>query len=618
MKKKWRRLGLYHKFSLTIIMVGLVPLLLLTTFMSNNMIRDYRRALEIQYEQATEYVADSIDNMLNSYNNISKMPYYYTLSSYGNVYSSYMSFDNFRKIVYGEIYSPDTMQQQRESDMEDFLRYLGNMDRTILCLHFVGEDLDKEKIDFHTTMDGTYFDNETLFEELVGYPAWDRGSNKLLLVPPHDSSYKSGINRKTFSLARNYFDLRGNVGKTPYVGTLFLDIDSKRFDRIFMDVKYQDDEHFYVTDTEGNCFYSNDEENVGNNVLQKIAGGTGDFVMTKEVGDFNLKVTVVMDMEKAFSNIKNTQRIIYVIVAASTATLLAGSAFFSSRLTKPIHEIMAQMEQIETGNFDIELPVRSDDEIGVLAGRFNQMSEALKRYINQSYVAQIRQNEAELTALKSQIYPHFLYNTLEVIRMTALDDTEKKVPEMIEALSQQIHYLIGPMQDMVPLEKETDIVQKYVYLLNCRISGKVQLSMEVQSVSSMIVPKLILQPIVENAYVHGIKPKKGSGCIMIEAYAEDGVLHINVMDNGVGMDEEAVARLYRIMCGTNPGIKNEYNWQSIGLKNVNDRIKYLYGEAYGIEITSTVGIGTNVHILMPGEKCRGGNWNDDENDIGGR
>ncbi|MDE7323665.1 MAG: histidine kinase [Lachnospiraceae bacterium] len=599
MRKRWQKLGLYYKFSLTIIMVGLIPMLLLSTYISHSMMQDYRKALEVQYEQATEYVANSIESMLESYNSVSKMPYYYNISSYGSNYTSYMSFDNFRKIVYGEIYAEETMQQRRQSDMENFLQYLGNLDNSIICLHFIAEDLEGEKLDFHKAMDGTYFNNEPLFEQLVGYSELDRSSNKLILIPPHGSTYKNGIDRKVFSVARNYYDLRGNVGNTRYVGTLFFDIDIRRFDRIFMDVRYQDDELFFVTDLEGNCFYSNADGKAGSNVRHEFTDRKKDFVLSKAVGDLGLNVTVVMDMEKAFAKIQQTQKIIYIIIAASICALLGGSAFFSKRLTNPLHEIMTQMEQVGTGNFDIVLPVRSSDEIGVLAGRFNQMSEALKQHINQSYVAQIRQNEAELTALKSQIYPHFLYNTLEVIRMTALDDSEKRVPEMIEALSQQIHYLIGPMQDMVPLEKEIDIVRKYVYLLNCRISGKIQLNMNVQSVSCMTVPKLILQPVVENAYVHGIKPKKGSGCIMIEAYVEDKVLHINVMDNGVGMDEEAVGRLYGIMNGTNPGIKSAYNWQSIGLKNVNDRIKYLYGETYGIEITSTVGIGTNVHIIMP-------------------
>lgn len=214
MRKKWQELGLYHKFSLTIIIVGLIPMLLLTTYISRSMIQDYRKALEIQYEQATEYVANSIESMLESYNNVSKMPYYYNMSSYGSTYTSYMSFDNFRKIVYGEIYSEETMQQQRQSDMENFLQYLGNLDSSIICLHFIAEDLTGEKLDFHKAMDGTYFNNEPLFEQLVGYPGLDRGSNKLILIPPHDSTYKNGINRKVFSVARNYYDLRGNVGNT--------------------------------------------------------------------------------------------------------------------------------------------------------------------------------------------------------------------------------------------------------------------------------------------------------------------------------------------------------------------------------------------------------------------
>lgn len=176
--------------------------------------------LEIQYEQATEYVANSIESMLESYNSVSKMPYYYNVSSYGSTYTSYMSFDNFRKIVYGEIYSEETMQQRRRSDMENFLQYLGNLDSSIICLHFIAEDLTGEKLDFHKAMDGTYFNNEPLFEQLVGYSALDRGSNKLILIPPHDSTYKNSIDRKVFSIARNYYDLRGNVGKCPDIFSL--------------------------------------------------------------------------------------------------------------------------------------------------------------------------------------------------------------------------------------------------------------------------------------------------------------------------------------------------------------------------------------------------------------
>jgi len=275
--------------------------------------------------------------------------------------------------------------------------------------------------------------------------------------------------------------------------------------------------------------------------------------------------------------------------------------------------MMDRMSEIETGNFKVELPVTSGDEIGILSKRFNRMSRELENYINQSYVAHMKQAEAEMTALKSQIYPHFLYNTLEVIRMTALEKEDTVVSEMIEALSTQIRYMIGPMQDMVPMEQEVDIIRKYVYLLNCRIKGKVKLVVELNGLGGQGVPKLILQPIVENAFVHGIKPKDGSGNVLISAEHTENLLEISVMDNGVGMDEDALIRLRTLLLGNEPGIKNEHNWQSIGLKNVHDRIRYLFGEGYGIEVTSTPAVGTMVRIMMPWKK---GEDEDVSNDSG--
>ena len=392
------------------------------------------------------------------------------------------------------------------------------------------------------------------------------------------------------------------------MGTLFIDVNVSRMERVFRTVNFSDKEIFYVVNDDGDCFYSSDGNAMGRNIKEELEGirdTDRQLVLHSQKNGYGLHVMAVLDTAVAFGGIRSVQRMMYVFLAAACLVLLCGSLFFSRKLTRPIRNMMEKMSEVESGNFDIQLPVESRDEIGILSERFNQMSSALKAYINQSYVAAIKQTEAELTALKSQIYPHFLYNTLEIIRMTALENEDVRVSEMIEALSQQIHYLIGPVQDMVSLEKELDIVRKYVYLLNCRIDGKVQLMTEAPGAGRLFVPKLILQPIVENAYVHGIKPKKGVGSIMVEAAVndrEDGekrILEITVMDNGVGMDQAALDQIQELLAGDEPGIKNEYNWQSIGMKNVHDRIRLLYGEEYGIRVTSTVGVGTMVRLLMP-------------------
>ena len=608
--------NLYQKFALTIILLGLLPMAILSTFIANKMIRDYSQALRAQYEQASGYVAFSMESMLDSYNTISKMPYYYNIDDYG-AKGSYLSFDNFRQIIYGEGYEPQNLEEEREQDMARFLQYIQSVDSHIRGVHVIASVHEGEKLSFHYSVYNTFFRDPDLFEQAVAYDTLDKTGKQLILIPPHMTSYFYGSPDTVFTIARNYFDLRGPVGNTPYVGTLFIDVDLKRMERILRSVAFTGNETFYVVNEENDCFYSNQEDVIGKNLTEEFQRQEAlkeRFIIRTAQNEYGLSVVVSMDDRTAFGAIRTMQKMMYLFVAVSVAALLVGSVYFSRKLTRPMREMMAQMAEVESGHFDIELPVRSWDEIGVLSERFNQMSAALKNYINQSYVAQIKQNEAELTALKSQIYPHFLYNTLEIIRMSALEEKgREQVPEMIEALSEQIHYLIGPMQDMVPLEKEIGIVRKYVYLLNCRIGGKLQLTVKAAGAGVFQVPKLILQPIVENAYVHGIKPK-GKGCIMIETTAGKESFEITVMDNGIGMDEEAMEKIRRLFESDEPGIKNEYNWQSIGLKNVHDRIRYLYGEKYGIRITSTLAVGTMVRILLPLPERK---KDDDTNDFGG-
>lgn len=613
-RKKYRGktagLSLYHKFALVIIVTGVIPMVILSTFIANKMIRDYSAALKYQYEQGANYISSSIGTMLESYNTISKLPYHYSFSTEADNYRNYLSFDHFRQIVYGEGYNPESMEAERKEDMDQFFSYMQSVDSNINAAHFIAKNLQGNQISFHYSYYSSYFRDEELFLDIMDYENLDEKNNKLILIPTHRTEYFNGMSYDVFTVGRNYFDLRGPVGNTPYVGTLYLDVRLNNLEKLFRSVNLSGKETVYVVNEAGDCFYSNERSLLGENiktVIEQLSDTEEQLVIRTGENEYGLSVIICMDTKEAFANIRRTQQMMYICLFLSAFLILTGSVYFSGKLTGPMHEMMEQMEQVGSGNFDIVLPVREHDEVGVLAERFNQMSVALKKYINQSYIAQIRQNEAELTALKSQIYPHFLYNTLEVIRMTAIEEESGKVAEMIEALSEQIHYLIGKVEDMVPLEKEITIVEKYVFLLNCRIEGKVQMSVSVtkeddsmqQGAGEIYIPRLILQPIVENAYVHGIKPKKGKGCIQIEVTIKGSIIEIDVMDNGIGMDENTLAKIRNLLEGDEPGVKNEYNWQSIGLKNVHDRIRFLYGEEYGLEITSALGMGTIVKILMP-------------------
>lgn len=608
--KKWNKeLNLYQKFCLVIILLGLFPMLALSTVIMNRMFTEYGSSLRGNYEQAAAYVNDSIDDMMETYNGISKMPYYYNYSSEGQFEFNYMSFDNLRQIIYGVGVEPEKVEESRRNNMRIFLSNVQSVDQSITGTHFIAEDLDGNVLPFHKSRSGLQNPyDETVFNDRLGFQALDRNSKQVILIPAHRNDYFPMHDDLVFSVARNYFDLTGVVGNYKYVGTLFIDVEVSRIEEAFRNVSLNPEDRVYVCDRENNCYYSNDRALIGKNLsLQKglFAETKEEFVIDADYNTYGLKVIIIMRTETAYQKLRQMQHMMYFFLGTCLAALLSGSVWFSKRLTKPIRNMMDRMSEIETGNFKVELPVTSGDEIGILSKRFNQMSKELENYINQSYVAHMKQAEAEMTALKSQIYPHFLYNTLEVIRMTALEKDDCVVSEMIEALSTQIRYMIGPMQDMVSMEQEVDIIRKYVYLLNCRIKGKVNLTVVLNGLGGQKVPKLILQPIVENAYVHGIKPRDGSGNVMISAEQLEGRLEISVMDNGAGMDEKALKRLLHLLEGHEPGIKNEQNWQSIGLKNVHDRVRYLYGKGYGIEVTSTPSVGTMVRIVMPWKKEEG-------------
>lgn len=595
------RWNLYQKFTLVIICIGLVPMGVLSTVIMNRMFKEYGESLKANYEQAATYINSGIDNMMDSYNDISKMPYYYNYSSEGSFQVNYMSFDNLRKILYGGEHEEAVLEEARKKEMDAFLRNVQSVDSSIEACHFV---VDEEivKSPFHASRRNTFLKSERIFGERLRLAELDQASKQMILIPTHPMDYYNRATNQVFTVGRNYFDLTKAVGSTTYIGTLFIDVDLNRITDLFKDTRFNEQDRIYVADQNGYCFYSNRQELVGEK-LNLMGEGFQDTkeqqIIDTPYGKHGLKVLIVMDTAAAYQKIRSMQDMMYVFLGASVVALLVSSIWFSRRLTKPIRSMMEQMSQIESGNFKVKLSVESKDEIGILSSRFNQMSQELETYINKSYVAQVKQSEAEMTALKSQIYPHFLYNTLEIIRMTALENEDMKVSMMIEALSQQIHYIIGPVQDLVPLEAEVDIIKKYIYLLNCRISGKVQLTADLGGLSKTMVPKLILQPIVENAYVHGLKPRGGSGHIMIDAVVENQTLVISLMDNGVGMNEETLERLRKLLVSDEIGIKNEHNWQSIGLKNVHDRIRYLYGEDYGLEITSTVSVGTMVRMVMP-------------------
>lgn len=221
------RWNLYQKFTLVIICIGLVPMGVLSTVIMNRMFKEYGESLKANYEQAATYINSGIDNMMDSYNDISKMPYYYNYSSEGSFQINYMSFDNLRKILYGEEHEEAVLEEARKKEMDAFLQNVQSVDSSIEACHFV---VDEEivKSPFHASRRNTFLKSERIFGERLRLAELDQASKQMILIPTHPMDYYNRATNQVFTVGRNYFDLTKAVGNTTYIGTLFIDVEIGR------------------------------------------------------------------------------------------------------------------------------------------------------------------------------------------------------------------------------------------------------------------------------------------------------------------------------------------------------------------------------------------------------
>jgi len=238
-----------------------------------------------------------------------------------------------------------------------------------------------------------------------------------------------------------------------------------------------------------------------------------------------------------------------------------------------------------------------------LENMFLDMLNDQKRTLKRQYQAELLRQETELLALQSQINPHFLYNTLDSIRGLALIHDVTEIADMTEALSNLFRSMIAKEGQMIMLEEEMRNINNYMIIQQFRFRNRFSYKKEVAEniMKSYLVPNLTLQPIVENALLHGLEQKRQGGEIFIKAYCTEKRLVLSVRDNGVGMKAEQLERLNRKLNeqGEKDTTANEEGHIGIALVNINQRIKLLFGDEYGVRIMSTPDIYTNVEIVMP-------------------
>lgn len=584
--KRLKEPSIFVKFTIAFVIVGLIPIMILSYASLSTVTNQVEEYTITNYEEILDYSSNRIEDFHQKYNNITKLMYNYNLPEFGRM----------QEIVNGEnnlsVYKVDLA-------IGDFLRPILNTDSYIRNVIFVPSFDHQPRYISRTSIQFI----ESKFDPNKGYQEEiERNLTSMTTLPVHRDDYFKRSDTYVLTFARNLVNTNTTVTPDSKIfGTIYIDVDTKVFKDIFSKVKLGEYDEIYVVNKDGYCIYSNKSKLITRKLSIDDNSISDQFIqLQNSIEGTDWKIIANFQQTSVIDKLSETLKFIHIVIFVTIFALLGVAILFSRRFAKPISKMTNIMKKVELGDMHLRMNSSRRDEIGLLANGFDKMLENLDRYINKVYVAQIHQKQAQLNALRSQIHPHYLYNSLEVIRMSAIENDDLKVADMIHYLSDQLKYIMEHGSDQVPLKKELNHVSAYLRLLEFRYQDKISHEIVVKDpeLEQELLPKLSIQPLVENAFLHGILQKKGKGKILIVCEkGEKSTLKVSVLDDGVGINEEKVSLLNRYLEGDE--IEIEKQGSGIGLKNVHDRLQELYGKSCGLMITSKPFIGTMVILNAP-------------------
>ena len=471
-----------------------------------------------------------------------------------------------------------------------------------------GAVLDKQEVV------GAYVYGENVYFYFEKCPPVDRNSEQLRRLDRHLTenkivgTYFSGLYRpdylnpivedEVFSVVMPVVHVGNKAARR--VGVMAVNVDASFFARATEQESPAGRYRVAILDEAGALIYSTDGDTTAPEVAETLAGGTflgGDAIHSVEHSRVNgWKYIVSSDLSVLNRSLRFTQLLLVLMILAGIAVTVLIAALVTSWATRSVGDLVAYMGRVRRGDLHAPMRARSScAEIDQLRVGLGDMMARINTLIEENYLRRIREQEAKLESLQSQTSPHFLNNTLQMITSLSILGRNSDIEAVSAKLADLLSY-VTYAPGTVLLGQELEYIRNYVDILNVRYDGKFLLTERLPAAYlDMQISKLLLQPLVENSVLHGFAKKEADCRLTIEIRPEDGTICFIVSDNGVGIDPDALAELNGALSGGGaaPGA------QSIGLRNISERLRIIYGEDSRMRIESEPGLGTRVIIRIP-------------------
>lgn len=437
------------------------------------------------------------------------------------------------------------------------------------------------------------------------------GSASSYLSSSHVQHIISGERPWVITLSRGIRN-KSSKSENQKEGVFFIDLNYSAISELCNQSMVGNQGYAFILDADGNIVYHPQQQQLYNELqtenISLIMGTDKDTVLSGKGSAEKLYSIsrsektgwTVVDCVRVEELLRksNKAQSLYVLVAMGLMIVaLFFSRFISRSITQPIQQLCDSMARVQEGDFSVsDVVVDSKNEIGSLTKSFNVMTHRIQDLMEQNIREQEAKRKSELKALQSQINPHFLYNTLDSIIWMAEGKKNEEVVLMTASLARLLRQSISNEDEVVSIGQEVEYARGYLTIQKMRYKDKMEFQIDVDpSILHIPLIKLVLQPVIENAIYHGLKYKESKGLLMVKGFRKNGNAVLQVIDNGVGMDQETLDHIYE---------KHKVNYQSngVGVYNVQKRLQLYYGSEYGITYESEKGVGTTATITIPGNQ----------------
>jgi two-component system sensor histidine kinase YesM len=462
--------------------------------------------------------------------------------------------------------------------------------------------------------------NPNHIEQIQTYTRWDDRlvtlTNHQVLVSNDHPEWESQEYEGEFLLEANddYFTLKRYINDfdtRERLGGIAMSIKWHEMKSAFEMLNNKHDTNIFIVDGLGNVIHNpNSDRNSSQEVIESMKEEEitytepfielNDYYVFTEFIHQDLYITKFISKDSVFSSGHSIIKVGILIGVIAIAILLVFSLFFYWKVTRPIKQLAYEMEKVIADNFHTSIKVdhQRTDEIRILQEKYVEMMKKIRELIETEYMHELEKKNAQFQALQHKINPHFLHNSLQLIGNTALSNDGTKVYEMIGSLGEIFRYTLRANKDIATIHEEINYLKEYLYIQQQRFGQQLEIDIYVdEEIKQATIPILTLQPIVENAFSHGFVSDQKEWNIHMSVEKVMDEVEIRIRDNGIGIDSHIIHQLNRIFEEEPKDLS--YVRKSIGLQNVNNRLKIIYGREYGIKIYSDQHMGTEIFIRIP-------------------